>query len=1123
MLSRRRALCRVRITALFLATAAIAAARGGEFRPIAEALGDPRNAAQGVPGVRLSGNGQVVVGSCYSAAPGTFQAWRWTPTGGFEWLPLAAAQQQPYWMGCVATALSTDGAKIFVSCQFDEHHVVALRVDDIRAYRYEGGMFYALQRPHDESYVLDVTPSGALGVGYDLEVHHLEADAEYRPYRWDGATATELSWLAAGSCGSYDDDDALALAVSDNGTVMVGKSGETWNYVRPVVWINGAVSRLDLYGPECGGSSFYLNPVRDLSGDGRFAVGSWDLEWGGPPPLPAYWTIATRVRTLLPLPALHSSGVAYCITQDGGRIGGQCETSGGLKTGVLWNRSAGTVQTAADALAAAGVVAHQGWQLQSVEGVSADGKQIVGRGRHPNGQIWFWWADLRNPPANDACAGAEVLNPNHTPTFLHTWALARTGTTREATRDGTATCALSSAVNVWYKYTAPVAGFLELDLCDTPSLPDGYIAVHTGCPGTTLNEIACSTACPQIAGCGRPCLALPALELAPYVTYYIEVGGAAGYDFTLTHRFLPRNDECAQALAVGHNPSSTPGTTIGMQLDAAPTCQGVTVTAPGVWYTVIGTGTTMTAQTCNGTDYDTKLSVYCGGCGVQTCIGANDDTTGCGPQSRGSSVSWCSIAGALYHIFVHGYASYTGNFQLDVFDNGVPCQLATNCLPVNDTCTQAISASAGTQTGDNTNAQTDTPAASCAPSARDVWYRYVPRCDGQLWVDTCQSDGTLVDSVISLYDGCTGAELACNDDYNVPPTNCGTRSVAIASVVQDQEVAIRVAGYGSGGTHQGTFPLRITEVAAPLVVYGGAMPDAWAAAPYSYQVQYYGSCGRRFTSATGLPPGLNVDLWTGLISGTPIAPGDYVIHVTVTNNDIVNPEWAEADLTLRVLPINNLCSYPLHISEGLHYFGTVGASTDGPAEPGCFPSDPQIHADVWFRYTASCTGPATIDLCDSNYDSKVAVYFGANCPTTGGTALACNDDACGLQSRVSFFVSAGVTYLIRIGGYMGAQGQGRMLLTCFNDCNNNGVNDAEEIASGAAGDCNHNNRPDYCDPPGDMSGDGLVSPADWPYWAACLRGPGVWYADDCCGLADFDFDNDVDVHDVWRWMQAVSP
>ena len=1019
--------------------------------------------------------------------------------------------------------MSADGTKIFVSCQFDEHHVVALRVDDIRAYRYENGTYYVLQRPHDESYVLDVTPSGALGVGYDYEFHSLEAP-EYRPYRWDGAVATELSWLAGGNCDSWDDDDALAVAVSDNGAVMVGKSGKTWNYVRPVVWVNGAVGRLDLYGPECGGNDFRLEPVLDLSGDGRFAVGSWDLDYySGAPSLPVYWTIATRTRTLLPLPALHDRGVARCISQDGGRIGGWCSTSSGLVTGVLWNRSAGTVQSAADALAAAGIVAHTGWQLTSVEGISADGKQIVGRGRHPNGQYWIWWADLRNPPGNDACAGAEILNPNHTPTFLHTESLARTGTTREATRDGSATCALSSTVNVWYKYTAPVAGFLELDLCDTASLPDGYIAVHTGCPGTTLNQIACSTACPQMAGCNRPCVAVPALELAPYVTYYIEVGGAAGYDFTLTHRFLPRNDDCAQAFSVGPNPSSTPGTTLGMQLDAAPTCQGVTVTAPGVWYTVIGTGTLMTAQTCSGTDYDTKLSVYCGGCGVQACIGANDDTAGCGPQGRGSSVSWCSVAGALYHIFVHGYASYTGNFQLDVFDNGVPCQFALSCLPDNDTCATAITASTGTQSGDNTNAQTHAPTASCAPSSRDVWYRYVPRCDGQLWVDTCQSGGTLVDSVISLYDGCTGAELACNDDYNVPPTNCGTRSVAIASVVQDQEVAIRVAGYGTGGTHQGTFPLRITEVPAALVVYGGAMPNAWAGMPYSYQVQYYGSCGRRFTSATGLPAGLSVDLWTGLISGTPIAPGDYVIHVTVANNDIVNPEWAEADLTLRVLPTNDACAAALPITEGAHYFGTVGAATDGPAEAGCFPGDPQIHADVWFRYTASCTGPATIDLCDSNYDSKVAVYFGANCPTVGGTALACNDDACGLQSRVSFPVSAGVTYLIRIGGYLGAQGQGRMLLTCFNDCNNNGVNDAEEIASGAASDCNHNNRPDFCDPPGDMSGDGVVSPADWPYWASCLRGPGVLYTDDCCGLADFDFDNDVDLRDVWYWMRAVSP
>ena len=76
------------------------------------------------------------------------------------------------------------------------------------------------------------------------------------------------------------------------------------------------------------------------------------------------------------------------------------------------------------------------------------------------------------------------------------------------------------------------------------------------------------------------------------------------------------NDLCADAEMVAV-PSVTPGTTIGATDDDAPLC-GTSVTAPGVWYTVMGTGNTMTASTCNDgnpdtgdADYDTKLNVYC--------------------------------------------------------------------------------------------------------------------------------------------------------------------------------------------------------------------------------------------------------------------------------------------------------------------------------------------------------------------------------------------------------------------------------------------------------------------------------------------------------------------------------
>ncbi len=132
---------------------------------------------------------------------------------------------------------------------------------------------------------------------------------------------------------------------------------------------------------------------------------------------------------------------------------------------------------------------------------------------------------------------------------------------------------------------------------------------------------------------------------------------------------------------------------------------------------------------------------------------------------------------------------------------------------------------------------------------------------------------------------------------------------------------------------------------------------------------------------------------------------------------------------------NDDCSDAIVVGEGVIAFDTTGATTDGPNEPGLcnFFSYTQVGADIWYRYVPGCTGNATIDLCASSYDTKLAVYQGASCPGSS-SADACNDDACGpgdgLQSQVVLPVVAGSSYLIRIGGYDGATGSGVLSISC---------------------------------------------------------------------------------------------
>ncbi len=145
----------------------------------------------------------------------------------------------------------------------------------------------------------------------------------------------------------------------------------------------------------------------------------------------------------------------------------------------------------------------------------------------------------------------------------------------------------------------------------------------------------------------------------------------------------PRNDVCllAQEITVGE---TTPGDTCTAAIDTgSPQCANQAITAGGVWYTTIGTGTTMTATLCGGASYDSRMSVFCGDCSALTCVGGNDDFPGCNLLSQ---VSWCAQAGARYFILVHGYSDATGPFAITLTQNGQSCQPSVLCTPTGACC-----------------------------------------------------------------------------------------------------------------------------------------------------------------------------------------------------------------------------------------------------------------------------------------------------------------------------------------------------------------------------------------------------------------------------------------------------
>ena len=166
----------------------------------------------------------------------------------------------------------------------------------------------------------------------------------------------------------------------------------------------------------------------------------------------------------------------------------------------------------------------------------------------------------------------------------------------------------------------------------------------------------------------------------------------------------PGNDLCEDAIPLGALPATVTGNTELASLDDnAPSPCGTPVEVGGVWYSVVGTGNTLTATTCNpGTNYDTKISVYCSSCADLNCVDGNDDGSplGINPDpacvvdetgsafNRASTVTWCTQLGADYLILVHGFDGPvpTGDFELTVSDDGTACKDAFQCLPVGGCC-----------------------------------------------------------------------------------------------------------------------------------------------------------------------------------------------------------------------------------------------------------------------------------------------------------------------------------------------------------------------------------------------------------------------------------------------------
>jgi len=419
--------------------------------------------------------------------------------------------------------------------------------------------------------------------------------------------------------------------------------------------------------------------------------------------------------------------------------------------------------------------------------------------------------------------------------------------------------------------------------------------------------------------------------------------------------------------------------------------------------------------------------------------------------------------------------------------------------PNNNSVSNCTGIVAGTYFGTTANATVDgSTTCGSSNSTPDVWFCINAPYAGTLVADSC---GSAFDTVLSIHQQAlilpnttVYQSQACDDDGAA----CGgNKSDVRLAVSAGNTYFIRVSGYdGARGNYQ--LNVRILPrndecfAAAPALVgqnyasnvnataSGGAFDclnpiskDVWFqytsgcsgllafdtyASNFDTVMAIYDGCGGtqldcNDDSNGGLGSFIAINAAAGatywIRIGGYVRPFDNLIY---TGNIALN--------IAPLAPANDTCLSPLDVSDSSYAIDTTCAATDAPTLGGaCGLGDVNAINDLWFRYTAPCSGQASISFCDVDFDLVASQFsIGDTCPIFPGEENACAlvSDACSGAASLTFDVVSGGAYMIRVGGFAGGalavtSGHATMTIACVEGAPmNDACETAAEIANSPA-------------------------------------------------------------------------
>jgi hypothetical protein len=487
------------------------------------------------------------------------------------------------------------------------------------------------------------------------------------------------------------------------------------------------------------------------------------------------------------------------------------------------------------------------------------------------------------------------------------------------------------------------------------------------------------------------------------------VAGALIATCTTVGAYAQGGQTCAAAeiISDGVNAYNNAGATVDM--DYTGLCDmgqfGTDTNFHTVWFQWTATTTdTYTFSTCGTAGgVDTRLSAQTG-CDASTVVACNDDGVGCATFS--SLMTLSATAGTVYYIAVGVYSATTtggaGTMSISVGGGGGGGGGGGDCCVANPGTTCCA---------DQTCC--DTVCASDAYCCTTEWDQICADAAATL----CPACGA---GSCTIPPAATPEEEVCGGDTN-GGCNGGGANEALSSL----NTSIGGTFYASTATRDTDwYGFTVTEGTQITLNLFSNIPSFCAIIDNPgctiVGAVSTGSCPSTLTACIGPGSYYVVALPSQFIDlpcGGPLG-NDYTLEISSIACSFVPPAGDD-------------CSAPIVAALGANPFTNINAGTSFGAVT-CGFGGAAFTKDVFFSFVAPATDAFTFATCGSSaeFDTGIEVWDG--CPDAGGLQIACNDDcpeSTLFASLVSADLTAGTTYIIRVGGWDGATGTTELLVS----------------------------------------------------------------------------------------------